>query len=99
MDEDKARTILNLLIEKLNNFKKFVEEVAQDKSQIEHYKTMNEAQFLVFGHFYLVPNKKNLDDLTEKMSKKLSITDQNHKNKIKRYLECFVELLESQQQV
>lgn len=87
-------TDYQVLISKFNNFKAFIKDVANNKTVIQDYEKMSENEFLLFGLGFLVPNKGKLNLIVEQITNKLQVKDSEHINKVKRYLECFIEYLE-----
>ena len=81
-----------VLEEKLNNFKKFIGEVSENKEAIKEYENLNLMKLSLFATFFLVPYKDNLDVVLEKMRDKLRFSSE-HDGKIKRYLEMFIDYL------
>lgn len=86
-------TDYQVLLQKFNNFKKFVKQVSTKTEVINDYEKMTDNEFILFGVGFLVPNKDKLDLITDKVYEKLALTDEAHKEKIKRYLTCFIEYL------
>lgn len=81
------------LLQKFNNFKKFISENAKDPESLQNYEKMTENEFLFFGISFLLPNKDKLEFVSTKVTEKTKM-DPEHKDKVKRYLECFVEYLD-----
>ena len=86
-------TDFQVLNQKFNNFKVYIKSVSSNDSVIRDYENMSDNEFLLFGLGFLVPNKEKLDIVLEQICSKLKITDQEQRDKIKRYLECFIEYL------
>ena len=89
-----ATTDYQLLLQKFHNFKKYMKDNGKDKKCIEDYSKMTENAFLLFGIGFLLPNKNNLNMVANKMCEKVKIEDKEVEEKIKRYLQCFVEYLD-----
>jgi len=87
-------TDYQVLIQKFNNFRKFVCEICKDEQVLNEYKNMSENTFLLFGLGFLLPNKDKLPLIAEKVCDKIKVSNDDHKKKISRYFECFCEYLE-----
>lgn len=87
-------TDYQILLQKFNNFRTFIKSISSNQNVIKDYENMTENEFLLFGLGFLLPNKNKLDTIVEQISSKLSITNNEHKDKVKRYLNCFIEYLE-----
>ena len=98
-------TDYQLLLQKFYNFKKFIAENAKIEKCIEEYNKMSDNEFLLFGIGFLLPNKDRIDLIVPKICEKVGLTEPDQKDKVKRYIECFIEYLdqlntpEMQQQV
>ena len=84
-------TDYQVLIQKFNNFKSFVQEISPKKEVINEYNKMSESEMMLFCIGFLIPNRDKLDIIVSQMATKLEINDEEHKSKIKRYLQCFIE--------
>ena len=86
----------DILFQKFDNFKKFCREVSQNKEKLELLVSQDNPQMLARSTLLLAVYKKigNVDLITNTTCLELGIADQ-HKDKIKRYFECFVEYLSS----
>ena len=87
-------TDFQILLQKFSNFKTYIKTVAKNEQVMKDYENMTDNEFLLFGLGFLVPNKSKLDTILDQICNKLSVNDQDVKDKIKRYLECFIEYLE-----
>jgi hypothetical protein len=87
-------TDYQLLLQKFYNFKEYVKSVSKNDQVVKDYENMTDSEFLLFGLGYLVPNKKNIDVIIQQIVNKLKLTDPEQIQKIKRYIECFIEYLE-----
>jgi hypothetical protein len=86
-------TDYQILLQKFGNFKTYIKSVSSNHQVIQDYENMTDNEFLLFGLGFLVPNKGKLDLILEQISNKLNITEKEQREKIKRYLECFIEYL------
>jgi hypothetical protein len=86
-------TDFQILLQKFNNFKSYVKSISSNQTVISDYDNMSDNEFLLFGLGFLVPNKEKIDMIVDQICQKLQITDAEHKEKIKRYIECFIEYL------
>jgi hypothetical protein len=84
-------TDYQVLIQKFNNFKSFVQEISPKKEVINEYNKMSESEMILFCIGFLIPNRDKLDIIVSQMATKLEINDEEYKSKIKRYLQCFIE--------
>jgi RAB protein geranylgeranyltransferase component A len=87
-------TDFQILLKKFNNFKEYVKSVAPNKAVVADYENMSDNEFMLFGLGFLVPNKEKLNMIVDQICKKLDVTNDEHREKIKRYIECFIEYLE-----
>jgi RAB protein geranylgeranyltransferase component A len=87
-------TDFQILLKKFNNFKEYVKSVAPNKAVVADYENMSDNEFMLFGLGFLVPNKEKLNMIVDQICKKLGVTNDEHREKIKRYIECFIEYLE-----
>ena len=87
-------TDYQLLLQKFNNFKVYIKSVSTNQEVIKDYENMTDNEFILFGLGFLVPNKAKLDMILDQICKKLNIKDKEQRDKIRRYLECFIEYLE-----
>lgn len=87
-------TDYQILIQKFNNFKTFIKSVTKNEQVIKDYEKMTDNEFMLFGLGFLIPNKKKLSNVVDQISIKVEVTDKLCKEKIQRYLECFIEYLE-----
>lgn len=85
-------TDYHLLIQKFNNFKNFVKEISLSES-VSNYENMTDSQFLLFGLGFLVPNADKLEMIVQQIVAKLEITNDEHMDKIKQYMQCFTDYL------
>lgn len=85
-------TDYHLLIQKFNNFKNFVKEISLSES-VSNYENMTDSQFLLFGLGFLVPNADKLEIIVQQIVAKLEITNDEHMDKIKQYMQCFTDYL------
>lgn len=85
-------TDYHLLIQKFNNFKIFVKEISKSES-VSNYENMTDSQFLLFGLGFLVPNADKLEMIVQQIVAKLEITNDEHMDKIKQYMQCFTDYL------
>ena len=85
-------TDYHLLIQKFNNFKIFVKEISKSES-VSNYENMTDSQFLLFGLGFLVPNADKLETIVQQIVAKLEITNDEHMDKIKQYMQCFTDYL------
>jgi hypothetical protein len=84
---------LEIVTKKLDNFKKFIKEISEKgNGHLATYEHLALPALIVFANFYLKPNKDKLDDLVVKMQEQLKFEDK-HKERVKKYLECFIEYL------
>lgn len=84
------------LEQKLENFKQFLKEVCKNTETIEEYENMSMTKLLIFVNWFLLPQKNNLESVVEAMNEKLNFADE-HKPKIKKYLEMFCEIVQSEE--
>ena len=87
-------TDYQILLQKFANFKEYIKSVSTDEKIIDNYTKMTDNQFLLFGMGFLVPNKNQIDRVVKDVCAKLHITEDAQHEKVKRYLECFIEYLE-----
>lgn len=87
-------TDFQVLLQKFNNFKIYIKSISSNEQVITDYENMSDNEFLLFGLGFLVPNKSKLDMILEQVCSKLNITDKEQRDKVRRYLECFIEYLE-----
>lgn len=87
-------TDYQVLLQKFENFKKFVIEITPDKKIVKEYENMTNNEFLLFGSGFLVPNKDKIDQIVSQLCNKVKVTQPEHRVKLQRYLECFIEYLE-----
>jgi hypothetical protein len=83
-----------ILMQKFNNFKAFVAQVAPNRKVIGDYENMSDSEFMLFGLGFLLPNKARLEVILAQMCEKLGIVQADHRDKLLRYLQCFCEYLE-----
>jgi len=86
-------TDYQILLQKFGNFKAYIKSVSHNQQVIQDYENMSDSEFLLFGLGFLVPNKDKLDIIIDQISSKLSITEKEQRDKIRRYLECFIDYL------
>ena len=55
---------------------------------------MTNKEFLLFGMAFLIPNKDKLEPILQQICTKMEIADEEVINKVRRYLQCFIEYLE-----
>ena len=84
----------DVLIQKFHNFKEFVVSTSANKKVIKDYENMSDAEFLLFGLGFLLPNKSKLDVIVAQMAVKCEISGNENMDKLKRYLVCFCDYLE-----
>ena len=86
-------TAWELLEEKFTNFKQFIEENAdQSKTEaLETYRNMTTTQIYLFAKVFLKPS--TLDDILNTMVEKTGVQGDENIQKLKQYLECFMELI------
>ena len=87
-------TDLQVLLQKFNNFKVYITTVSTNTQVLKDYENMSDNEFLLFGLGFLLPNKKMIDVVNAQLCSKLNITNSIHKDKIGRYINCFIEYLE-----
>ncbi len=87
-------TDLQILLQKFNNFKVYIKTVSTNQEVLQNYQTMTDNEFLIFGLGFLIPNKNKLDMVNNQLCQKLNIVNATHKEKISRYIDCFIEYLE-----
>jgi hypothetical protein len=87
-------TDYQVLLSKFNKFREYIKTISKDSKVIQDYEKMTDNEFILFGLGFLVPNKEKLDIIVNQVAEKLKVTEEEHKNKIKRYLECFIEYLQ-----
>ena len=87
-------TDYKILLQKFQNFKNYVTQIANDKKAIQDYEKMTNNEFLLFGSCFLLPNKEKLDVILTQLCVKLKVTQAEQREKLQRYLECFIEYLE-----
>ena len=88
-------TDYQILMQKFNNFKKFITSICKNEEVLKEYETMSENTFLLFGLGFLLPNKDKLSFVAERVCEKIGCPENDdHKKKIVRYFECFCEYLE-----
>ena len=82
---------VELLKEKLENFKQFVKENADADKQdeIKKYENMGFTQLLIFAKFFLVSYENDLTEIVETISERTGIKDVE---KLEKYLKCFITL-------
>ena len=86
-----------LLESKLESFKRYLAKVGTP-TKVQEIERMNltKENLLLFAQSHLIPNKNKLDDPASEIIIRVGITDvPQHRDRIKRYLQCFVELLTS----
>lgn len=85
-------SVLQTLQEKLDNFKQFVKDnCAKDKKDCtEQYDNMQVYQLLIFAQYVLVPAESDLTELLDTICERTGIKD---REKLKRYLQCFIDLV------
>lgn len=94
MSEEDPQSKMQFLEEKLDNFKIFIEKHAQDKEQIAVYKNMGIFKLILLAKTFFVPYKDELDDMVGKILERTKM-DGEHAPKVKQYLLCFIEIMES----
>ena len=87
-------TDLQILLQKFNNFKVYIKTVSTNQEVLKDYEIMTDNEFLLFGLGFLIPNKNKLDMVNNQLCQKLNIVNVNHREKISRYIDCFIEYLE-----
>lgn len=88
---------LEVLFQKFDNFKAYLNEVAVDKHKLKPLLSQSNDQMLARSVMLLAVYKKinSIDLIINTTCVELGITKQEHKDKIKRYFECFIEYLSS----
>ena len=95
MSEEKPKqSKMEFLQEKLDNFKKFIEENAEDPEQVKAYKNMSMTKLIIMAKAFMIPFKNDMDTMVNKILEKTKM-DEEHRDKIQQYLECFIDTLES----
>jgi hypothetical protein len=87
-------TDLQILLQKFNNFKVYIKSVSTNEKVLQDYENMTDNEFLLFGLGFLIPNKNKIELVNNQLCSKLNICDNGHKEKIGRYINCFIEYLE-----
>lgn len=87
-------TDLQILLQKFNNFKVYIKSVSTNEKVLQDYENMTDNEFLLFGLGFLIPNKNKIELVNNQLCSKLNISDNGHKEKIGRYINCFIEYLE-----
>ena len=87
-------TDYQILLEKFQNFKNYVTQIAKDKRTIKDYESMTNNEFLLFGSCFLLPNKDKLEQIMVQLCQKLKVNQPDQREKLQRYMECFIEYLE-----
>ena len=87
-------TDLQILLQKFNNFKVYIKSVSTNEKVLQDYENMTDNEFLLFGLGFLIPNKNKIELVNNQLCSKLNISDNGHKEKISRYINCFIEYLE-----
>lgn len=81
------------LIQKFENFKKFVKEHAKNEAVIQVFGNYTNKQFLGFSLVLInFKNQNKIGDMVNKTCLELQIDDE-HKEKIARYYDCFCDYL------
>ena len=84
---------LEQLKQKFDNYKKFIKENSKNSIIIQVFEAYSYKQFVCFGVVLMQYHKNNkLDDIVSKTCAECQIDDE-HKDKIKRYYECFCDYL------
>lgn len=84
---------LEVVKDKLENYKKFLREISKNKGIVEQYeKNLNFFQLLLFVNTYLRGKKDNLIDVSKEMQQKLDFSDE-FLEKNTRYLQMFCDYL------
>ena len=84
---------LEILKQKFANFKKFISEHSQNKQKVALMEKYSDVDFLNYSFILVQANKAGkLGFLVDATCKELQIEDQ-HKEKVKRYYDCFIEYL------
>lgn len=92
-EDQQKKTKMVLLVEKFKNFKQFVKENANNKDQIKEYENMSIEKLIIMSKIFFIPFKNSLDDMVEKIIERCEMNEQCTE-RVKKYLECFIELLE-----
>ena len=87
-------TDLQILLQKFNNFKNYIKTVSTNTIVLKDYENMSDNEFLLFGLGFLIPNKNKITQVNNNLCSKLDITNELHKEKIRRYIDCFIEYLQ-----
>ena len=86
-----------VLKQKFTNFKVFIKEVSRKTDQLSKFALLSDDQWLVLVQKQVVPHFKqnSLDTVLDEMVQYLDIdkTNEEHVNKLRRYLNCFSEFL------
>lgn len=93
-DDTPKQTKREFLQEKLDNFKQFIEENAKNQDQIKAYKKMGLTKLIIMAKAFMIPFKNDMDTMVNKIIERAEI-DEEHRDKVQQYLECFIETLES----
>lgn len=82
----------DFMLEKLDNFKKFLGEVSENEDVLKEYENLSPMKMILFANVYLIPCRDDLDDIVSKMRERLMFADE-HNSKVKRYIKMFIELI------
>lgn len=88
-------TRAEVLNDKFEGFKRYLAKVG-DPQKMKSVEDMNLSKETLLGWMsaYVLPNRAKLDDPASELIIRLGISDvKEHRDKLKRYLECFVCLL------
>lgn len=77
---------------KLQNFKDFIKKISKNKGPIEQYESLSMLKLTLFCKLYLEPKRNDLSEIIKKMKKELDFDDE-HEEKVERYLEMFIDFI------
>lgn len=94
MSDDQPMSKMDFIQQKFDNFKQFIKTHAKDTEQVKAYDNMGVYKLILLAKTFFIPFKDSLDEMAEQIISRTQM-DEEHKPKIKQYLECFVDIIQS----